>query len=1008
MRHVGICFACFRTGSLLILSLAIISSAGAQRLCSDSSPPSPGCICYPGITNAPDCNQLACGNPYQNVTSRAPVNSTLAGASGTSGCGGQCTPGFVGSNCNICQNTDTCHQGISSVSSSGSGQTPFGLSAVATRDVICSNEPIAYTANFGECLIDNPMVESLLPGKLVASVQRYPDVSSASLPTSNIAGISSGSTYVQLLYSPNTSAPLQDQFSCQAINCTQQVNNDIYSTSCPTLKCKCNPGSFLCGGGPLDLTNTVNAISGDVEFDCPLNKNSNTPGAAAAGACHIKMGILKNIFGPQGFSLNDCQFGECVQGKLAAAKRIELIEGKKSSLSPGFIGGLVVVGLLFLAFLGVIIFGFYRQYRARNNRGAPYLASPAAAQVEWSSLRYYLPLRSGAGSILRRRKAPPAHITDVEATRPSTGKSSASFIEAAPLSPGTQILCGLSGSVGAGTMMAILGPSGAGKSTFLDVLAGQNKVGKVSGRRHITLPSEPEAPIVVGFVDQSDILPPTSTVREALMFSARLKLPEHVSHEERKARVSEVIDLLGLSNVADSRVGDDEKRGLSGGERRRLSIGLELIARPSVLFLDEPTSGLDSVSALRVVKVLKGLSTGAADGHGTTIICSIHQPNSQIYHTFDHVCLLALGGRQMYCGPTSEAVDYFASRGLHCPSEFNPADFLLDVASDPPVGWFTDNCTESSHNKKSETIKDDASMQFPPHSPKNQIHQFGKSTATMMTQIQVISHREWLCLRRDPSLFWFLNILSILIGVLVGAMFYQVSLKISGFQNRVGSMFFTCAIFVFSSLSALTNFYRVRVLFMRERAAGFYSPTAWLIVRTYFDVIPLRVLPMLTMGTIIYWMVGLTSESTHFLRYLLVLLELGLVQTMFCMWLGASIRNLGTAVFLASMSNLFQLGFAGFFVNLTSMTKALRWIQYLTPLHFALEAMSVNEVSGGLMIDDNIQGINVKVSATLIMSLLFGFEDDSYWRNVVILFGYFLLLAAVLVFVVIRKLRQIK
>ncbi|WAQ81529.1 hypothetical protein PtA15_1A871 [Puccinia triticina] len=984
-----------------VLLLIFISSSESQRLCSDSSPTSPGCICPPGLTNSPDCNRLICGNPYQNSTSRAPFDPTLAGASGNLGCGEQCSPGFAGSSCNICQNTDGCQKGISSASSGSA--TPFGLSSVATGDVICSKEPIAFTANFGECSIDNPMVKSLLPGRIQASVQRYPDPSSASLPPSNIAGLPAGWTTVQLAYAPNTTAPLQNQFSCQANDCIQQVSKDIYSMSCQSLKCKCSTGSFLCGGGPLDLTTTITTISGEVGMDCPLSNDSATSGAA--GPCHIKLGLLKNIFGPQGFSLNECQFGECVQKRLAASKRNELMNVDQSTIGGGVIAGLVVAALIIAALFGIIGFGFYRQRIARKTTGSSYSSTSAAAQVEWKNLRYYLPSKSGASSILRRRRVHSANTAHLEATKYPTRSSTCSHASNT-LSSGPQILCGLSGSLGAGTMMAILGPSGAGKSTFLDVLAGQQKSGKVCGRRNIFLPSEPEEPIVVGFVDQSDILPPTSTVREALMFSARLKLPEHVSHEERKRRVQEVVDLLGLSNVVHSPIGDDEKRGLSGGERRRLSIGLELIARPSVLFLDEPTSGLDSVSALRVVNVLKGLSTGADEGHGTTIICSIHQPSSQIYHAFDHVCLLAPGGRQIYCGPTSEAVGYLGSRGLKCPPEYNPADFLLEVASEPPVG-FLEHCMESDQ-AKSEIEKDESSAHFPPPAPKNIVGKFGEPSATMITQLQVISHREWLCLKRDPSLFCFLNILSIIIGVFVGAMFFQVNLKISGFQNRVGSMFFTCAVFVFSSLSALTNFYRVRVLFMRERAAGFYSPTAWLIVRAGFDVIPLRVLPMLTMGTIIYWMVGLTNEGSHFIKYLLVLLELGLVQTMFSMWLGATIRNLGTAVFLASMANLLQLGFAGFFVNLTSMTKVLRWVQYVIPLKFALEAMSVNEVAAGLMIDDNLQGINVKVSAGMIMGLLFGFEDDAYWRNVIILFGFFLFLASLLILTVIRRLKQVK
>ncbi|KNZ49396.1 hypothetical protein VP01_503g1, partial [Puccinia sorghi] len=880
---------------------------------------------------------------------------------------------------------------------------PLVSPALPTGGVICSSEPIAYTANFGECLIDNPTVKTLLPGKLLASLQRYPDPSSASLPpSSGINAVAPGLTNVQLLYAPNASAPLQEQFSCQAINCTQHIEKDTYSMYCQNLKCQCNKGSFMCGGGPLDLTNTINTLSGDVGFDCPSLGNTTPP---AASPCHIQMGLLKNIFGPQGFSLTGCQFGECVSKTIAMSKRQVLIdEANKKSINPGLIAALVVLIFSFLALIALVIWGFYLQHLARKSKGAgdPGVTSVAAAQVEWCNLRYHLPLKSGAASFLRRRRVPPrshhSHVAaPLETTNFQSSLGSPSFVELPSVPRGPQILAGLSGSVGAGTMMAILGPSGAGKSTLLDVLAGQHKAGKVSGGRRIYIPGEMSqglrGKVVVGYVDQTDILPGSSTVREALQFAARLKLPEHVSSEERDRRVEEVIHLLGLDKVADGRIGDDEKRGLSGGERRRLSIGLELIARPSVLFLDEPTSGLDSVSAVRVVKVLKALSADAPAGHGTTIICSIHQPNSQIYHAFDYVCLLAPGGRQIYCGPTSQAVTYLSARGLHCPAEFNPADFLLEVASEPPVGFLDEFSTapksSGSQPCKSEALKEDPSTLFPPTSMATandtNVHQLGKPTATFITQLQAIAHREWLALKRDPSLFWVLNISSCLIGLFVGAMFFQVNLRISGFQNRVGSMFFTCTVCTFSALSALTNFYRVRVLFMRERAAGYYSATGWLLVRGIFDVIPLRLVPMVTMGTVIYWMVGLTSTAGHFVKYLLILLELALLQSLFNMLLGATFRNLGSAIFLASMANLFQLGFAGFFLNLADLSKVIAWIQFLVPIKYALEALAINEVAAGLMIDDSLQGVHVKVSATVIMKLLFGFQDDAYWRQVLIL-----------------------
>jgi len=381
------------------LSLILLPSSQAQQLCANSSPPPPGCVCYPGQTNAPDCNQLACGNLYQNSSARAPFDVSLAGSSGNAGCGQQCTGGFSGSNCNICQSADTCQNAIPAA--------PLGT-PLPTRDVICSSEPIAYTANFGECLIDNPTVKALLPGKLLASIQRYPDPSSASLPTSSgISAVTPGLTTVQLLYAANASAPLQQQFSCQATNCTQSIEKDNYSMHCQTLKCQCSKGSFMCGGGPLDLTTTINTLSGDVGFDCPSMSNTAT---SIASPCHIQMGLLKNIFGPQGFSLTNCQFGECISKTIAMSKRQELIDGTtKKSTSPGVIAALVVVLFFFLGLIALVIWGFYLQHLARRGKGAgdSGVISAAAAQVEWSNLRYHLPLKSGAASFLRRRRIPP-------------------------------------------------------------------------------------------------------------------------------------------------------------------------------------------------------------------------------------------------------------------------------------------------------------------------------------------------------------------------------------------------------------------------------------------------------------------------------------------------------------------------------------------------------------------------------------------------------------------------
>jgi ABC-type multidrug transport system ATPase subunit len=237
------------------------------------------------------------------------------------------------------------------------------------------------------------------------------------------------------------------------------------------------------------------------------------------------------------------------------------------------------------------------------------------------------------------------------------------------------LLKGVSGRVNKGELLAVMGPSGAGKSTLMNVLTG--KIIPTSGTIKINGQSDFEFNAIksmTGYVPQNDIMLEDLTVEENLMYSANTRFLG--TTEDRKNKVDEVLVKLGMTHVRHSLIGDDRRRGLSGGERKRVSIGIELVANPAVLCLDEPTTGLDSASAEIVVDILKSLSN---EGH--TVVCILHQPRSNIFRSFDNILCLASGGIPAFYGKPEEVKMFAESCGARCPNGKNPADHLIDLVS---------------------------------------------------------------------------------------------------------------------------------------------------------------------------------------------------------------------------------------------------------------------------------------------------------------------------------------
>ncbi|KAL3611297.1 hypothetical protein D5086_002317 [Populus alba] len=243
--------------------------------------------------------------------------------------------------------------------------------------------------------------------------------------------------------------------------------------------------------------------------------------------------------------------------------------------------------------------------------------------------------------------------------------------------PTRRLLQGLRGFAEPGRIMAIMGPSGSGKSTLLDSLAGRLSRNVIMTGSVLFNGKKRRLDAGVAYVTQEDVLLGTLTVRETITYSANLRLPNTMRKEEIDCVVEGTIMEMGLQDCADRIVGNWHLRGISGGEKKRLSIAIEILTRPHLLFLDEPTSGLDSASAFFVIQTLGNI---ARDGR--TIISSIHQPSSEVFALFDDLFLLS-GGETVYFGDAKMAIEFFAEAGFPCPRRRNPSDhFLRCINSD--------------------------------------------------------------------------------------------------------------------------------------------------------------------------------------------------------------------------------------------------------------------------------------------------------------------------------------
>ncbi|XP_069574132.1 broad substrate specificity ATP-binding cassette transporter ABCG2-like [Brachyistius frenatus] len=525
------------------------------------------------------------------------------------------------------------------------------------------------------------------------------------------------------------------------------------------------------------------------------------------------------------------------------------------------------------------------------------------------------------------------------------------------------ILIDLSGIMKPG-LNCIMGATGSGKSSFLDVLAARKDPAGLSGEVLIDgAPQPPNFKCLSGYVVQDDVVMGTLTVRENFSFSAALRLPSTVTQEEKERKVNKLIGELGLGRVADSRVGTQLIRGISGGERKRTNIGMELIIDPPVLFLDEPTRGLDASTANSVLLLLKRMAN-----HGRTIILSIHQPRYSIYRLFDSLTLL-VNGKQVYHGPAQRALQYFSDIGYTCEPHNNPADFFLDVingdstavalssedAEDPDSSALSmsrrgieDKLVEeykNSHNFKQTKADLERIVQGKKMAASAASRTITYSTS-FMTQFKWVLKRTFRNLMLNPQTSIAQVAVTAFLAVVVGAIFFDVKEDQSGIQNRVGALFFITVNQCFSSLSSAELFISERKLFIHEYISGYYRLSVYFLSKILSDIITLKTIPATVFSCVAYFMIGLKPTAGAFFFFMLTVTLVAYTSTAMALAISADQSVVAIANIFMTITSVFMMIFAGLLVNLPSIVSWLAWLKYLSIPRYGLSALQANEFTG--------------------------------------------------------------
>ncbi|GLU22294.1 hypothetical protein SLE2022_383820 [Rubroshorea leprosula] len=567
-----------------------------------------------------------------------------------------------------------------------------------------------------------------------------------------------------------------------------------------------------------------------------------------------------------------------------------------------------------------------------------------------------------------------------------------------------QLLQGVTGAFRPGVLTALMGVSGAGKTTLMDVLAGRKTGGYIEGDIRISgFPKNQETfARISGYCEQTDVHSPQITVKESLVYSAFLRLPKEVRPEEKKRFVDEVMELVELDNIKHALVGLVGVSGLSTEQRKRLTIAVELVANPSIIFMDEPTSGLDARAAAIVMRTVRNTVDT-----GRTVVCTIHQPSIDIFEAFDELLLMKRGGQLIYFGPlgrnSHKLIQYFeAIPGIpKIQEKYNPATWMLEVsliAVESRLGIdFAEHYKQSSLYQQNKALVIELSI--PPPGAKD-LFFTSQYSQTTWGQFKSCLWKQWMTYWRSPDYNLVRLFFTLLASLMLGSVYWRVGSKI---QNANDLTMIVLAMFLSVMFIGVSNCQTAqpvvaieRTVFYRERAAGMYSPLPYALAQVTSEI-PYVLAQATYFTLIVYAMFNFQWTAAKFFWFYFISFFSFLYFTYYGMMTVSITPNPQVAAILAaSFYSLFNL-FAGFFIPRPKMPKWWVWYYWLCPVSWTVNGLITSQYGD----DENtieVGGIVPNPTVKWYLKHHFGFDSDFMGPVAAVLVGFSVLFAFLFAF----------